>query len=168
MNKHLLHGIHKAGTTMHICCTARVTTNLQGWLGDFPKPVWYIPQGVANILLFFLVQKYYWIQCNTSKYNTFLVTKPTGTRITFEPTGKGLYTLTTPSSGLAFFGVSTKGDHSTDWVHINTVNDHKCKYTKCECDAVLAWKIQNIIMFLGVQGFTKIMDSQLIANLPIG
>ena len=45
-NKDLLHGIHKANTTMYIRCTAGVaTTNLQGWLGDFPEPVWYIPQG---------------------------------------------------------------------------------------------------------------------------
>ena len=29
------------------------------WLDDFPELVWYIPQGVANILLFFIVQKYY-------------------------------------------------------------------------------------------------------------
>lgn len=59
-NRHLLHGIHKAATTMCIRCTAGVATmNLQGWLGDFPEPVWYIPQGVANILSLFLVQKYY-------------------------------------------------------------------------------------------------------------
>ena len=34
-------------------------------------------------------------------------------------------------------------------------------------DAVLARKIQNIIMFLGVHAFTKIANSQLITNLPI-
>ena len=42
------------------------------------------------------------------------------------------------------------------------------EYTKHEyCDVILAWKIQNIIMFPGVHGFTKIVNSQLIANLPI-
>ena len=107
-NKELLHGIHKANTTMCICCTARVaTTNLQGWLGDFPELVWYIPQGVANILSFYIVQKYYCIQCDTHKYKTFLVSKTDGTGITFEPIGKGLYAMTNPSTGLAFFGVST-------------------------------------------------------------
>ena len=56
MNKDLLHGIHKANTMMCICCTAGIaTTNLQGWLGDFPEPVWYIPQGVTNILSFYIV-----------------------------------------------------------------------------------------------------------------
>ena len=85
------------------------------------------------------------------KYNTFLVTKPDGTGITFEPTGKGLYALTDPLSGLNLFGISPEGDQSTDWAHINTVNDRKHEYTKCEYhDAVLAHKIQNIIMFLGM------------------
>ena len=75
------------------------------------------------------------------KYNTmFLVTKPNGpSRITFEPTGKGLYALTDPSSRLNFFGISPESDWSTDWVHINMVDDRKCEYTKCEYhDAVFA------------------------------
>ena len=40
----------------------------------------------------------------------------------------------------------------------------KCEYH----DAILARKIQNILMFPSIRGFTKIADSQLIANLPIG
>ena len=40
----------------------------------------------------------------------------------------------------------------------------KCEY----CDAVLICKIQNIIMFPGVRGYTKIANLQLITNLPIG
>ena len=49
------------------------------------------------------------------------------------------------------------------------VDDRKHKHTKQEYrDAVLAWKIQNIIMFPGVHSYTKIVDSQLNANLLIG
>jgi hypothetical protein len=45
----------------------------------------------------------------------------------------------------------------------------KCEYTKCEYhDAILARKIQNKIMFPSVRAYTKIADSQLIANCPIG
>ncbi len=36
------------------------------------------------------------------------------------------------------------------------------------CDTLLAWKVQNIIMFLGVCQFAKITDSKLIPNFPIG
>jgi hypothetical protein len=60
-NKSLLHhSIHKVPTTMRIQCNAGVTTtNLKGWLGDFPEPVWYNLGGVANILsLVFIVKKY--------------------------------------------------------------------------------------------------------------
>jgi hypothetical protein len=169
-NKHLLHGIHKAPTTMRIKCTAGVaSTNLQGWLGDFPEPVWYIPQGVANILSFFIVQRYYRIQCDTHKSNTLLVTKSDGTGLTFSPIGNGLYGLTDPSHGMEFFGVSPKRNQLTQHAYVNTVEDRKREYTKREYrDAVLARRIQNIIMFPGVRAYTKIADSQLIANLPIG
>ena len=48
------------------------------------------------------------------------------------------------------------------------VDNQKREYTKWEYhDAVLAQKIQNIILFPGVCSYTKIVDSQLIANLPI-
>ena len=103
-NKHLLHEIHKASTTMRVKCTAGIaSTNLQGWLGNFPEPVWYIPQGVANILSFFLVQKYYCIQCDTHQSNSFLVTKSDGTGLTFLPIGNGLYRLPDPMYGMKIF-----------------------------------------------------------------
>ena len=61
---------------------------------------------MANILSFYIVQKYYRIRCDTLKYRTFLLTHPTGTTgITFHPVGKGLYALANPSDGLAFFGI---------------------------------------------------------------
>ena len=52
---------------------------------------------------------------------------------------------------------------------LNTVADRKREYTKWEYrDAVLTRKIQNIIMFPGTWAYTKIADSKLIANCPIG
>ena len=143
-NKTLLHGIHKAQTMMRIHCTTGIaTTNLQGWLGNFPKPVWYIPQGVANILSFYIVQKYYWIHCDRLKYRTFLITHPTGmTGITFQPVSKGLYALANPSDGLAFFSIRDIETPANDWSHINTIANYRNEYTKCEyCDAVLACKM---------------------------
>jgi hypothetical protein len=59
-NKNLLHGIHRVDTMLRIRCNAGfTTTNQQGWLGDFPEPVWYNPNGVANIMSLFVVKKYY-------------------------------------------------------------------------------------------------------------
>jgi hypothetical protein len=154
-NKTLLHGIHTVPTTMHIQCNAGVTcTNLQGWLGDFLEPVWYNPDGVANIMSLFVVKKHYRVRYDSDKQDALLVTKPTGRTMVFKPTSKGLYAL---------------ADHATGWVHVNMVADRQREYTKQEYrDAVLARKIQNIIMFPGVRAYTKIADSQLIANCPIG
>jgi hypothetical protein len=57
-NKDLLHGIHKVPTTMCIRCNAGVTTtNLKGWLSNCLEPVWYNPDGVANIMSLFVVKK---------------------------------------------------------------------------------------------------------------
>jgi hypothetical protein len=154
-NKTLLHGIHTVPTTMHIRCNAGVTsTNLKGWLSNFPEPVWYNPDGLANIMSLFVVKKHYRVCYDSDKQDALLVTKPTGNTMVFKPTTKGLYAL---------------ADHATGWVQVNTVADQQSEYTKREyCDAVLARKIQNIIMFPGVRAYTKIADSQLIANCPIG
>ena len=136
-NKNLLHGIHWAKTTMHIRCTAGVaTTNLQGWLGDFPEPVWYILEGVANILSFYLVQQYYRIRCDTQKSNSLLLTNyDDNHRIKFKLLGKGLYASDCAPAALNFFGVCT----AHDWTHINTVEECRQEYTKHEYrDAVLA------------------------------
>jgi hypothetical protein len=51
---------------------------------------------------------------------------------------------------------------------LSTVKDRKQEYTKKEyCNAVLARKVQNIIMFPRVCKYTKIVDSKLITNCPV-
>jgi hypothetical protein len=113
---------------MNIRCNAGMTsTNLQGWRGDFPKPVWYNPKGVVNIMSLFVVKKYYRIQYDNYKEQDALrVTKLDGSIMVFTPTAKGLYALRTGSTG---------------WTHVNTVADCKKEYTKREYrDAALARK----------------------------
>lgn len=74
-SKGLLHNIHRVKMTMRVFCNAGVTTtNLMGWLGDYPNPVWYNPNGVANILSLFLVQRYYWVQYDNEIEDAFHVT----------------------------------------------------------------------------------------------
>jgi hypothetical protein len=90
-NKDLLHGIHKVPTTMRIQCNAGVTTtNLKGWLGDFPEPVWYNPDGVANIMSLFVIKKYYRVRYDSNRQDALLVTQPNGDTMVFKPTEKGL------------------------------------------------------------------------------
>jgi hypothetical protein len=109
---------------------------------------------VANIMSLFVVKKHYRVCYDSEQQDALLVTKPTGRTIVFKPTSKGLYAL---------------ADQATRWVHVNTVAERQSDYTTREYrDAVLARKIQNIIMFPGMRAYTKIADSQLIANCPIG
>jgi hypothetical protein len=116
--------------------------------------VWYNPDGVANIMSLFVVKKHYRVRYDSEQQDALLVTKPTGQTMVFKPTSKGLYAL---------------ADQATGWVHVNTVAERQSEYTKREYrDVVLARKIQNIIMFPGVRAYTKIADSQLIANCLIG
>ena len=50
-NSDLLHDIVTVDWRMRVRCNAGGrTTNQRGRLGNFPKPVWYNPKGVANIL----------------------------------------------------------------------------------------------------------------------
>jgi hypothetical protein len=109
---------------------------------------------VANIMSFFIVKQYYRVQYDSRKQDVLIVTKPDGSTMCFFPMAKGLYAL---------------DNHLSGWAHVSTVADRKSEYTKREYrDAVLARKIQNIIMFPGVQAYTKIADSKLLPNCPIG
>ena len=50
-NKSWLSNIHEVDTTMHIHSTGGVSvTRKMGYLGNYPTPVWYLPDGNANIL----------------------------------------------------------------------------------------------------------------------
>jgi hypothetical protein len=80
--------------------------------------------------------------------NTMYITKNDRTVLRFAPVGKGLYMYT-----------GNDVNNISAWVLINTVEDHKQEYTKREyCDAVLARKVQNIIIFPWVCKYTKITD----------
>ena len=122
-NSDLLHDIVTVDWHMQVRCNVGVcTTNQQeGRLGNFPKPVWYNPKGVANILSLNLVKKYYRLTYDSAGSDTFGVTDATNSlRLHFKPTKNGLYALRGPSS-----------DGQEKWSFINsTVSDNKDMYTK--------------------------------------
>ena len=50
-NKSWLSNMHKVDTTMHIHSTGGVSVTCKmGYLGNYPTPVWYLPDSNANIL----------------------------------------------------------------------------------------------------------------------
>lgn len=133
-------------------------TILMGWFEDFPEPVWYNPYGVANILSMYIMTQHYHVTMDSKHDNALFVSKPDGSVLRFVPAGKCLYGCH-----------SSRMCQSDARALINTIKDQKQEYTKQEYhDAVLARKVQNIIMFPGVREYTKIADSGLIANCPVG
>jgi hypothetical protein len=156
----LLHDINDVPVGINVRCNAgqRVTITRQGYLGDFPEPVWLHTEGVVNILSFYIVQWHYHVQYNNRIKDAFLVTGPNGIKVPFRPVGKGVYACGT-----------FPGDASANtWALISMVDDQKKEYTKREYrDAMLARRVQNVIMFPSVRTYNKIVDSNLLANCPV-
>ena len=119
-NRELLCGIHKVSKGLSIRCNAGVrTTNLKGYLGDFPEPVWFDPGGVANVLSLHIITKYYRVFYDSNVSDEFLVEVSSDTTLHFTPTAKGLY---------AYSGC--QGRQSTAWSFVTTVTDKRDLYTK--------------------------------------
>jgi hypothetical protein len=79
-------------------------------------------------------------------------------RVKLEPTAKGLYACS----------VRPGGSTSDAWAFINLVDDIKGEYTKQEYrDAALARKVQNIMMFPNTHAYSRIVDSNQLANCPV-
>ena len=155
----LLHDIHDVPVGIKVRCNAgQVTITRQGYLGDFPEPVWLHTEGVVNILSFYIVQRHYHVQYDNRIKDAFLVTGPNGIKVPFRPVGKGLYACGT-----------FPGDASADaWAFISMVDERKKEYTKREYrDAMLARRVQNIIMFPSIRTYNKIVDSNLLTNCPV-
>mgnify|MGYP002809603031 CR=1 FL=1 len=59
MNKKLLTNIRKAKHSMRVACNAgMVHTDLIGDMAGYPEPVWYHPDGIANILSVHMVEEH--------------------------------------------------------------------------------------------------------------
>ena len=123
-NRELLHGIHKVNKGLSVRCNAGVRmTQLKGYLGDFPEPVWFDPGGggggVANVLSLHIITKYSRVSYDSDVSDEFLIEVSSGITLHFTPTAKGLY---------AYSGC--QGSPSTAWAFVTTVTDKCDLYTK--------------------------------------
>ena len=134
----LLHGIHTVSNPIQVWCNAGVTVlDQMGCLGDYPLPVWYNPDGSANIMSMYNISQQYHLSMNTRKANAILMHHHNGNVTVFTPSVNGLYkhTLTNNESITGF------------WSCIQTVAERKDHYTEREIeDANEAHRFQNIIM----------------------
>jgi len=158
----LLHDIHQVPVGIRVRCNAGcVYVDQQAYFGDFPVPVWFHPDGITNILSYHTVAKHYHIHYDNNKTDgkdAFVVTGPNNVQVKFEPTAKGLY----------MGRLDCNSEAAEAWAFVNLAEDRRDEYTKREYrDAVLARKVQNIIMFPGDQAYKKIVDSNLLPNCTV-
>ena len=73
-NKSWLSDIHIVDTTMHIHSTGGISLTCQmGYLGNYLTPVWYLPNGHANILSLHDITQHYQVTMDTAVENTFIL-----------------------------------------------------------------------------------------------
>ena len=144
-NKSWLHNIHNDGTSISVRCNAgTIRLTHKGYFGSYPEPVWFHPDGIANIMSLDNVAKYFRITMDTEADNAMLLHRDDGSTMKFIPNGKGLYhyNLNTEDGGL--------------WSFITTVTGKADKYTHRAIQrARAARRFQNIIMRPGAR---QLMD----------
>lgn len=99
-NPRLLKDIKQVATTMKINSHAGVSmTNLQGHLPGY-GPVWFDPNGIANIFSMSNVKKKFTVQYNSNNDDAFVVMRPNGNPRRFICSPSGLYYHDTDVYGL--------------------------------------------------------------------
>jgi hypothetical protein len=132
-NKNPLRNIREGTTTCRISCNAGMAeTKIIGDLPGYRTPMWYHPEGIANILSLHRVSKYCRVEYNSSEDGaSFHVPKQDGTGLHFQPSLSGLHFCDSHEYGTAL---------------ISTVADKKNQYTaRVYKQAALARRLQNVI-----------------------
>ena len=90
-NPRLLKNIRKSNSPMTILTNSG--SNTTNWIGDLPgydKPIWFDPDGIANILSLSRVKERHRVSFDSSNGNIFTVHKDSG-NINFKQCKNGLY-----------------------------------------------------------------------------
>jgi len=112
-NNKLITNIRESKRVITLHCNAgKVYVTQKGDLRGYGT-VWYYPDGIANILLLYNVQKKHRITFNRDDGTRFTVHKEDGSTLVFKPSKKGLF----------------YSDVKSNVVLVNTVDSIKNKYT---------------------------------------
>ena len=80
-DKDFLTNIYPVPHSLQVRCNAgSVVINHQGYLGSYPKPVWFNPEGIANLMSLHNMQWYYQVTLNTTEDNAFYINNDGGHR----------------------------------------------------------------------------------------
>jgi hypothetical protein len=155
-NKAMLHNIRKAPNTCRISCNAGVvTTEMIGDLPGYPVPVWYHPDGIANILSLHRVSQHCRVTYDSGGDGTFQVMKDDGSARVFRPS----------ASGLHYCNARALQDEA---VLVNTVAQNRNSYAVCAYKlAALACRIQDTIGRPLVRDYKKIVSGSWMRNCPV-
>ena len=177
-NSTYLQNIHHVNTELVISTNTGVRwTNLQGTLPGY-GPVWYYEDGIANILSLHQVRQRYRVSYDsTENGRCFLVHKPNGSMISFQPSVRGLhyYDMSKPrpqSPGCCpdsnHQRKNDEGPSTGGAIFINTIEDNKHHYhprdMKC---AEQARQLQKIIGRPSLAQFIRIVENNLLPNCPV-
>jgi hypothetical protein len=137
-NANLLHDIHRTNNPIWVRCNAgQIQLTHQDYLGDYPYPIWYNPDGVANILSLGNVSNNYQVTMDTSWSKWMTVHMHNESKIHFTPISHGLYK----------HELGTDESIQDMWTMLSTVSDSALTYTKrAYKQALIARKLQNIVM----------------------
>jgi hypothetical protein len=154
-NENLLEDIREAPIPCRISCNAGVVeVNMIGDLPGYPAPVWFHPNGIANILSLHRVAQYCRVQYDSGEYRAaFHVTKSDGSIRDFVPALTGLHYCET-------------AQHES--VLVNTVAEKKSHYTvRAYKQAMVARRIQDTIGRPWTRDYVKIVEGGSLRNCPI-
>ena len=129
-DKDLLTNIHPVPHSLQVRCSAgSVVIGHQGYLSSYPEPVWFNPEGIANLMSLHNMQQYYQVTLNTTEDNAFYINNDGGHRTRLEPSGHRLY----------HYALDSPNNINTLWgclpakAHINTVTANANGFTHCQC-----------------------------------
>jgi hypothetical protein len=135
-------------------------TRMRGDLPGYDGPVWYNPDGIANILSLSDVEKYHHVSYVPG---CFSVHKANGQVREFNKLRNGLYFMVAKGSKTAQTGTTMMVAGA-----IETVDDKKSRYTaRSYSRAVAARKFQDQIGRPPLRNLLKIIDKNLFANCPL-
>ena len=170
-NPNLLRNIRPANKCMNVRGNAGVSrTNMIGDFKGYPEPVWYDPNGIANILSMAQVERYFPVTYGDEK--CFIVHKKNGMQRRFVKSDRGLYYLDTATARSDAEPTEDQAVQPTEeqpeTILLSTVEDKKSKYTVRDYrQAELARKIQNMIGRPSLRDYLRIVDGNQLRNCPV-
>jgi hypothetical protein len=129
----------------------------QGYLGDYPYPVWYNPKGVTNILSLNNVAKHYRVTMDTACNKSMIVHLGGNSKIVFALAAHGLWV----------HKLNDQQSINTMWTMISTVAEKASLYSKrAHKRALMARKLQTIIMRPSTRKYYDV-DIEYMADCPV-